>query len=46
MTNHNAPVEVGYEYIYTPYITRNGVKIPPPNGLKVWRLKVKKKKAV
>jgi hypothetical protein len=24
-------------WIYSRYITRNGVKIPPPPGKKVWR---------
>jgi hypothetical protein len=45
MSKTEEAVPDGYEVVYTKYITRNGKRIPPPNGRKVWRLVIKKKAA-
>jgi hypothetical protein len=30
----------GYHFIYVRWITRKGVRVYPPKGLKAWKLKV------
>ena len=32
-----------YEIIFRPWITRNGVRVYPPRGLRVWPLRVPKR---
>ena len=35
----------GYKEVFSKYITRNGKRIPPPKGKKVWRFLVRVKTA-
>ena len=45
MAEDKKAVPDGYEEVFSKYITRNGKRIPPPPGKKVWRFLVRKKAA-
>lgn len=40
--NDEAPA--GFHFIYRKWITRKGVRVYPPKGLKAWKLKVPNKR--
>jgi hypothetical protein len=40
MDNLDKDVPAGYHVIYVKWITRKGVRVYPPRGLKAWRLVV------
>jgi hypothetical protein len=41
MEKREENVPAGYHVIYVRWITRKGVRVYPPNGLKAWRLVVR-----
>ena len=45
MAQKETTVPDGYEEVFSKWITRNGKRIPPPKGKKVWRFLARKKAA-
>ena len=45
MSERDTEVPAGYHVIYVKWITRKGVRVYPPRGLKAWRLVVPVKRS-